>query len=75
MPGFEQGQFVKNIGFIIVTLIGLSIAIFIVGLLFLISKKVPLVLKVYNIIKNILFFGVLLSYFSKSFLKLYINAL
>jgi hypothetical protein len=37
--GFEPGAFVKNIGFILVTVIGLTLAITFLAMLFLLQKR------------------------------------
>lgn len=39
LPGFDKGHFVKNIGFIIVTFIGMVFVGTLVGLLYLLSEK------------------------------------
>jgi hypothetical protein len=73
--GFQKGAFVKNIGYILVTIIGLVIAMVFIMTLGLLSRKVKAISNLYIKLRDIIFFGSLLSYILKSYLKLYINAL
>jgi hypothetical protein len=59
----------------VVIAIGMVTAALIVGLLYLLAKKVQSINKFYEMIRDMLFFGVILTYFTKSFLKLSINGI